>query len=289
MQSPKRQFPPHYFSKSFSYNSTADSFPFFVEECGYCNEKKLTLGKTNNYKQYLLLYSLEGTVRYSKNNITTYVQPNSVITTACNTTLSFTRVSKSWKYYYFIISGSHAKFFYNMIRTQDNIIFCSPFSNVLDSFIELFDILCEESYEKNDIGRYIHISQLIHTIFTSLYDHTYNIRKIKDITPAQESNINAALKYISKNYSEDLNIETISNQVGYSEYYFAKIFKKQMGVTVHQYLNEYRINKAKDLLAYSKLSINSIATQVGFKTTLTFIRNFEKIVRMTPSEYRKYY
>lgn len=289
MQSPKRIFPTSCSSKSFSYNSTADSFPFVVEECGYCNEKKLMLGKSNNYKQYLLLYSLEGTVRYSKNDTTIYVQPNSVVTTACNTPLSFTRISKTWKYYYFIISGSHAKFFYNMIRTQDNVIFCSPFSNVLDSFIELFDVLCNQLYKENDIGKYIHTSQLIHTIFTSLYDHSYNIRKIKDITPAQESNINAALKYISNNYKEDLNLETISNQIGYSEYYFDKIFKKQMGVTVHQYLNEYRINKAKDLLAYSKLSINSIATQVGFKTTLTFIRNFEKIVHMTPSEYRKYY
>ncbi len=289
MQSPKRNFPSCYSSKSFLPNSTADSFPFFVMECGFCNEKKLTLGKTNNYKQYLLLYSLEGTIRYTKNDTTTYVQPNSVITTACNTTLSFTKVSKSWKFYYFIIGGSHAKFFYNMIRTQDNIIFCSPFSNVLDSFIELFDVLCTSNNSENAIGKYIHASLLIHSIFTSLYDHTYNIREIKDITPAQESNINAALKFISKNYRDDLNIESISAQIGYSKYYFDKIFKKQMGITVHQYLNEYRVNKAKDLLAYSKLSINSIATQVGFKTTLTFIRNFKKVVHMTPSEYRDYY
>ena len=175
-----------------------------------------------------------------------------------------------------------------MVRTHDNIIFCSPFSDVLDSFIDLYNVLT--SYPiSGDVTKYIHVSQLVHNIFTSLYDLVANVNKIKDITPAQESNINTAIKYIANNYQNELNLEIVSNQIGYSQFYFSKLFKEQMGMTIHQYINEYRINKAKDLLAYSKLSVNSIATKVGFKNTLTFIRNFERIVRMTPSEYREYY
>ena len=62
-----------------------------------------------------------------------------------------------------------------------------------------------------------------------------------------------------------------------------------MGVTIHQYVNDFRINKAKELLAYTKLSVNSISSNVGFKSTLTFLRAFERSVHMTPSEYRDYY
>ncbi len=289
MPTPKRDFPAEYESKTFPSNPKSDSFPFIIKECGFCSEKKFTLGKQNNYNEYLLLYSVEGTVRYTKDKRTFYVQPNSVITTACNTTLSFTRVSKEWKYYYFIISGTYSKLFYNLIRTHDNIVLCNPFTNVLESFMELFYILCESEEDNNDGWKYIHASLLVHTIFTSLYDIVYNLHTIKDLTPAQESNINAAIKYISMNYKEELSIEAISNKVGFSKYYFCKIFKQQMGITVHQYVNEYRINKAKELLAYSKLSVNSIAGQVGFKTTLTFLRAFERSVHMTPSEYRDYY
>lgn len=289
MISPKREFPNKYYVETFLSNSMAESFPFTVKECGYLNERKFTLGEKNNYNEFLLLYSLEGTVSYTKSSRTFYVQPNSVITTACNTTLSFTRVSKEWKYYYFIISGSHAKLFYNLIRTHDNIILCNPFTNVLDYFMDLYYILCESPEHYNDAWKYIHTSMLIHSIFTSLYDLAFNISMIKDITPAQESNINASLKYISLHYKDELSIDTISSQAGFSKYYFCKLFKQQMGVTVHQYVNEFRINKAKELLAYSKLSINSIANHVGFKTTLTFLRAFERSVHMTPSEYRDYY
>ena len=54
-------------------------------------------------------------------------------------------------------------------------------------------------------------------------------------------------------------------------------------------MTDYRIKNAKELLAYSKLSVSNIATQVGFKNSLTFIRAFERTVNMTPSEYRGYY
>ena len=289
MPSPKRQFPEKYNSVKFSSNSTADSFPFIVKECGYSDERKLNFGTTNSYNEFLILYSIDGTARYSKDKRTFYVQPGSAVITACNTPITLTRVSKKWTYYYFIITGSHAKFFYNMVRTQDNIILCNPYSNVLDSIMELYNLLCEATYAMNKTWKYIHVSQLVHTLFTSLYDLSYGIRQVKEMTPAQETNINAALKYISSHYKEELNIDIISSQIGYSKHYFDKIFKRQMGISVHQYINDFRVDKAKELLAYSKLSVNSIATHVGFKTTLTFIRNFERSVHMTPSEYRDYY
>lgn len=290
MPSPKRFFPLEYNIFRFQSNPLSESFPFIVKECGYCSERKLVLGKTNNYNQYLLLYSLEGTARYSKNRNTQYIQPHTVVTTALNTTITFTKVTKEWKFYYFIIAGSHVKLFYNMIRTQNNLIICSPLSNVLDSFIELYNITSGNTVEeKNNSWKYMHTNSLLQNIFTSLYDIPYEITKIKELTPAQETSVNIALKYISEHYKEDLSIDAICNKIGFSKYYFCKLFKQQLGVTIHQYVNEFRINKAKELLAYSKLSINSISTNVGFKSTLTFLRAFERSVHMTPSEYRDYY
>ena len=291
MHSPKLPFPDEYGSHNLPVTSLAESFPFVIKECGYCQEKKFVLGRTNNYSEYLLMYSIEGSARYTKNTLTQYIQANSIITTACNTTLTFTRVTKEWKFFYFIISGSHAKMFYNLVRTHNNVILSNPFSPILSSFIDLYQILSDPLYEadKNETWKHLHSNVLLANIFTSLYDITFDVGKIKELTPAQETVVNTALKYIAENYKNQLDIETICNNVGFSKYYFCKIFKQQMGVTVHQYVNEFRINKAKELLAYSKLSVNSIANQVGFKTPLTFIRAFEKAVQMTPSEYRDYY
>lgn len=288
MPSPKRSFPSAFETKAFQPTSLAESFPFLVLECGYCSERKFELGTQNNFNDYLLLYSLEGTARYCKSANTQYIQPHSVIVTACNTTLTFTRVSKNWTFYYFIIRGTHAKMFYNLVRTKSNVILINPFSGILDSFMELYHV-SYNTYIENDTWKYLHASTLLHNIFTSLYDLNYNINLIKDLTPAQETSVNTALKFITEHYKEELTIDRICAEVGFSKHYFCKLFKQQLGTTVHQYVNEFRVNKAKELLAYSKLSVTSIAGQVGFKTTLTFLRAFEKTVHMTPSEYRDYY
>ena len=125
--------------------------------------------------------------------------------------------------------------------------------------------------------------------FVSCYDLNANINAVKKMTPAQETHVNLAAKYIMDHYKEPIDVDSICNEIGFSKYYFCKIFKKQQGQTIHQYLNDYRIKNAKELLAYSKLSVNTIATQVGYKNNLTFIRAFERTVNMTPSEYRSYY
>ena len=289
MQSPKRTFPEQYGVRVMPSSALAESFPFHIKECGFCRERKFVPGKQYSYNDYLLLYSIDGTARYTKTRTTIYTQPHSVVISACNTPLTFTRVSREWNFYYFIIGGSHAKLFYNLVRTQNNIILSNPFVNVLDNCIELYNILYSAEDPANDTWMYLNSSLLIQNIFNTLYELGHNIRKIKELTPAQETVVNMALKYISNNYKNELNIDTICNEISFSKYYFCKIFKRQMGITVHQYVNEFRINKAKELLAYSKLSVNSIASQVGFKTPLTFMRAFERSVHMTPSEYRSYY
>ena len=156
-------------------------------------------------------------------------------------------------------------------------------------FMELYEN-CISEHDTNDFTyQSINSSLLIHHIFTALYEQTSEINTIKGLTPVQQNVVSTALKFIQENYSTTLDIDTICSEISFSKHYFCKLFKKQMGITVHQYVNEYRISKSKELLSYSKLSINSIATQVGFRNTLTFLRAFEKSMHMTPSEYRNYY
>lgn len=289
MLSPKLTLPSSYNVYRLPSTTLAATFPFYIKECGFCSERKFIQGKKNNYNDYLLLYSVEGTARHTKSKNTQYIQPHSVVISACNTPSVFTAVSGQWDFFYFIISGSHARRFYNLVRTHNNIILCDPFVNVLDFVIELYDTLSFPSAQNDDAYIYMNISRILLNIFTTLYELSDNISKVKELTPVQETVINMALEYIAKNYTNELSIDTICNEISFSKYYFCKLFKKQMGITVHQYVNEFRINKAKELLVYSKMSVSSIAAQVGFKTPLTFIRVFERSVHMTPTEYRSYY
>ncbi len=289
MRIPNRSFPDFSYQETVKPNYIAEAYPFFIKEFGYTCHKKLTFGKKNDYNHYLLLYSIDGTARFTKSKSTYYIQQNTVVVTACNTPITFTTVSKEWHYYYFIIDGSHAKLFYNQIRTKNNMIIDNPFTNILDNFMDIYDLMKNTKPSFNETWKYMNVSMLLHKIFVSIYDLNENINAIKKMTPAQETHVNLAAKYIMEHYKEPINVDSICNEIGFSKYYFCKLFKKQQGVTLHQYLTDYRIKNAKELLAYSKLSVNNIATHVGFKNALTFIRAFEKNVNMTPSEYRRYY
>ena len=289
MRTPNRSFPAYSVRETTKKNHIAEAFPFYIKEFGYTSERKLVLGQKNNYNDYLLLYSIDGTARFTKSQSPYYVQQNTIVVTACNTPLVFTTVSKEWRYYYFIIGGSHAKYFYNQVRTKNNMILDNPFTSILDDFMDIFDLMNDNKDSFNETWKYMNVSMLLHKIFASIYDLNANVNAVKKMTPAQETHVNLAIKYIQEHYKEPIDVDSVCSEIGFSKYYFCKLFKKQQGLTIHQYLNDYRIKNAKELLAYSKLSVNTIATQVGFKNPLTFIRAFERTVNMTPSEYRGYY
>ena len=289
MRTPNRSFPLFSTRETTKKSHIAEAFPFYIKEFGYTSDRKLVFGQTAAYNDYLLLYSIDGTARFAKSQTTYFVQQNTIVVTACNTPLIFTTVSKEWRYYYFILGGSHAKYFYNHVRTKNNMIIDNPFTSILDDFMDIYDLISDEKPYYDDTWKYMNISMLLHKIFTSLYDLNANVNAIKKMTPAQETHVNLAIRYIQEHYKEPIDVDSVCAEIGFSKYYFCKIFKKQQGKTIHQYLTDYRIKTAKELLAYSKLSVNTIATQVGFKNSLTFIRAFERTVNMTPSEYRSYY
>ncbi len=69
--------------------------------------------------------------------------------------------------------------------------------------------------------------------------------------------------------------------------YLTRIFHRELGISPWDYLNRYRIKRAKALLRTSHASITAIASQVGFADSAYFSRVFHKEVGCSPREYRE--
>ena len=67
----------------------------------------------------------------------------------------------------------------------------------------------------------------------------------------------------------------------------SKRFKEQTGEKMLNYINKYRINKAKELLRERDLSVTNTAKQVGFQNSVTLIRLFKKYEGVTPGKYKE--
>ena len=74
---------------------------------------------------------------------------------------------------------------------------------------------------------------------------------------------------------------------GYEKTRFCQLFKRAVGVSFHKYLNDRRIEAAKELLSGSELPIQTIAEKTGLPEPKTFSRVFRASENMTPSEYRQ--
>ncbi|GAB4374484.1 MAG: hypothetical protein Kow009_10030 [Spirochaetales bacterium] len=104
--------------------------------------------------------------------------------------------------------------------------------------------------------------------------------------PRTEALIREALDYISRNYGEEITLESMAARVRLSSFYFSKMFKQYTGVTFIDYLSGFRVEKAKELLEDPRWSIKEISAQVGYQDPNYFTRVFRRLEGLTPSEYR---
>lgn len=94
------------------------------------------------------------------------------------------------------------------------------------------------------------------------------------------------IQYISDHYNEDILVSDISSALHINSTYLSKLFKAQVGIGIINYLNNHRINMAKNLLAETDLMIYDIAERVGYNDSRYFSKVFSKQVGMTPKQYR---
>lgn len=98
--------------------------------------------------------------------------------------------------------------------------------------------------------------------------------------------INRAVEYINKNYNNILSLDDVSMEVDVTPYYFSRLFKEEMNVGFVEYVARLRIEKAKELLNKSGMSMKEICIEVGYTDPNYFSRQFKKYEGVSPTEYR---
>ncbi len=95
-----------------------------------------------------------------------------------------------------------------------------------------------------------------------------------------------AKEFIQDNYQKDFSLQELARYSLLSPYHLARQFKKQYGLSPFQYLRNFRVEKAKELLRNSS-SITQVALEVGFFDHSHFLRNFRKMEGTSPSRIKR--
>lgn len=96
-----------------------------------------------------------------------------------------------------------------------------------------------------------------------------------------------SIEYMNINYKEKIDLESISNHIHLNAQYFSRIFKKEMGISCVDYLNQLRINNSCKMLCTTSYPVYRIAIESGFTDASYFSRVFTKFFNESPIEYRR--
>lgn len=136
----------------------------------------------------------------------------------------------------------------------------------------------------DELGRLSVMFRLLPVIFTSS-DHTFAgkpMRIERDVRRMQQ-----ICAYVMAHYVHSIALDDIAAEVGMNRSAFCSYFKRCKGITFSQFVTQYRLNTACELLKHSQKGVSEICCTVGFNDLPHFVRVFTNAMGMSPSKYRK--
>lgn len=149
-----------------------------------------------------------------------------------------------------------------------------------------FRNIITEFYVKGEFCKTL-TSCLLKTLIIQIIYSNQNARKTKK----EKSSliIRDIIEYITANYDKDISNAKISEKFSFNPSYINRIFRLHTGTGMHEFLVNYRINAAKEMLTNNYMSVEEICSSVGFNDMPHFSKTFKKHTGLSPTEYRAHF
>lgn len=228
----------------------------------------------HHYQSILLLHTFHGSGKLQYRDREYILGEESIALINCMEPHTyFPTDDNDWSFYFIHFSGMQSTQLFELIyELGEGCVF--PSNNIIENDIRK----CIQYIKEKAGAAEVLLSKLLSNILHEL---------ILNVQQKEQNQISMICDYIADNCTQPLTTEMLARLSGFSRCYFATLFKKYTGTTLHDYLLCYRLDQAKILLLESQLTVNEIAERSGFHDTGTFIRAFKKKERLTPLQFRK--
>lgn len=183
-----------------------------------------------------------------------------------------------WRYLWVIFDGSKAEEILRSIGITEEQPMLYPEERNTEILSCMEKLLYECEQELSTIGN-------MYALLQTMKNQTLVQQKSK--TPPQQDYIEKIKRYIEYRYAEDVKVSELAEHCGLNRSYMTKCFTEDTGVSPKEYLMQYRMKKAKELLKNSELPISNVAYTVGYSDPLAFSKMFKKREGVSPLEYRE--
>ncbi|WP_310605097.1 helix-turn-helix domain-containing protein [Anaerosporobacter sp.] len=242
------------------------SFPFFCESTGF--------------PSYLLIRTLTGASTVTIEGTTYSSQENNLLFLNCNLHFKISSYSSNWTFQILYLREDFIRSYFSAFNESNEFIYdIKPYSCIPTCFQ---NIINESSSS---------------TVLSNLYETKWLIDMLTEICVAEQSKTAPRIaipKYLQKakeiledHLDEPFSLEDLAEELHVNKYRLCREFSSHYNMPPLRYLNYQRIQKAKELLFKTNLTITEISTQLGIENVNHFIHLFKKETGTTPLAYKQ--
>ncbi len=187
-----------------------------------------------------------------------------------------------WAYLWISFSGSKTDQYLKMCNLgPDNLVIHCDYLNELQETVQAIISNSKLSYD-NDFF----IQGQLFTFFSYLAKSA-DISYEKNDAESSNIYISKAIEYIQNNYQGMVTVKELADYLSLNRSYLTTLFKKHLNVSLQEFLIQYRMLRAEELLTETDLPISQIAYSCGYSNQLSFSKSFNNTHNMSPRDFRK--
>ncbi len=241
----------------------------------YCGKRERSMAHTYTHDQgnYLLLFVCEGEAMLTAGDTTQPLTRGSVCVMFPESGASYvTAEGVPWTIRWVTLTGSLLTTLLPLLGlTPEHAVVSTRLLSRMEHLHEdLFALALREDFRSKLTGM-----ALLYELFACLPQHT----------GSEDGRIAESMQYIFRHYAEPLTVGQLAARVYLNSNYFSKLFTAQTGMTPQQLLVRTRMEKAKELLTHTTLSVGEVSALVGYSDPLYFSRVFKRYTGLSPSQF----
>ena len=147
--------------------------------------------------------------------------------------------------------------------------------------------LIKEALEDASFGSDVLFESLARIFLVKLIQRYGERRELPELARGFTSqHYKRVLDYVAEHYARPISVDELAGEAGLSASHFSRLFKETIGLSPHRYVMDYRVERARDLLADPDLPLAAIANRCGFADQAHFSRTFKQLEGVSPGAFR---
>lgn len=238
-------------------------------------------------EEFIIHFVLEGSGFYSAGGQTYSLTPGQMFAIYPNEPITYgADETHPWTYAWVGFRGIRA---HSLIKqcgfSRNQLVLPAPDSKTILKYIDY--ILEHKQLSKaNDLRRQAYLILLLSELADFHEQQSAQSRKTPKYAYSTSVYVELAIEYITDMYQNGIGISDIADNIGISRAYLNNAFQKELGMSAQNFLINYKMHKAANLLVSSGISIKEVANAVGYEDQLVFSKAFKKKFGMSPKNYK---